>query len=356
MSFNQIIKLQGHRRQSPREVFAKLAKSPSSLLTADHYGSGEIVQNFEGRIARLLGKEAGLLFPSGTMAQQIALRIWADRHGSRSVALHPTSHLLLHEQDAFRKLHGLKATVCGSWWQPLTVKDLPSDTDHLAALIVELPQRHSGGCLPRWQDLVDLSRYCRERAIALHLDGARLWECTSYYDRPLAEICALVDSVYVSFYKGLGATHGAMLLGNPSLIEDARVWQRRHGGNLVHMYPTAISASDGLDCHLHRMPSYLRTAKALARLFHQPPLVTCIPEDPQINMFHLRFAKADQIVAEALKAARLQTGLSFGECPTSPNSKIFSTLELYIGDSATELPIDQIKSAWTVILDVLNKT
>jgi threonine aldolase len=76
---------------------------------------------------------------------------------------------------------------------------------------LELPQREIGGLLPEWDDLVAQAAWTRERGIALHLDGARLWEAAPFYERSYAEIAGLFDSVYVSFYKGLGALAGPRL-------------------------------------------------------------------------------------------------------------------------------------------------
>jgi len=90
----------------------------------------------------------------------------------------------------------------------------------------------------------------RERNITLQLDGARLWECQPFYQRSYAEIAALFDTVYVSFYKILGGITGAMLLGPEDVIAEARIWQRRHGGNLVRMFPFVLSAKQGLETRL----------------------------------------------------------------------------------------------------------
>lgn len=111
-------------------------------------------------------------------------------------------------------------------------------------------QRYNGGACVAWEDVVAISRWCRERGIRLHLDGARLWEAQAYYQRDWPDICSLFDSVYVSFYKGLGAMAGAMLLGNHSFIQRARIWQRRMGGNVYTSLPYEISARWALESNL----------------------------------------------------------------------------------------------------------
>ena len=170
-------------------------------------------------MAALLGKPAAAFMPSGTMAQQIALRIAVERAGINHVAMHPTSHLELHEERAYAHLHGLRVTLLGPRQRPVarqpTWRRVP---ERLAALLVELPAREIGGRLPAWDDLVALATLARSRGIHLQMDGARLWEAReAYAPRTHADIAALFDSVYVSFYKGIGALAGAMLLGSERL-------------------------------------------------------------------------------------------------------------------------------------------
>ena len=96
------------------------------------------------------------------------------------------------------------------------------------------------------------------------MDGARLWEAGPFYARPYADICDLFDSVYVSFYKGIGAIAGAALAGSSDFVAEGRIWQRRHGGNLVQMYPFVISARANFRRRLSRFEHYAARARAIA--------------------------------------------------------------------------------------------
>ena len=112
-----------------------------------------------------------------------------------------TVHAATHQ--AYRELLGLNATVCGDPVRALTARDVIDgcDASAVGVVIVELPQRENGGRTMSWDDLVQLRRFTTKHNIALHLDGARLWEVQPFYGRPYSEICALFDTVYVSFYK-----------------------------------------------------------------------------------------------------------------------------------------------------------
>ena len=133
----------------------------------------------------------------------------ADRSGRRGVAWHPTCHLEIHESRAYQLLHGLHARTVGAPDRLLTLADLEEVKETLGTLLLELPQREIGGQLPAWEELEAQVGWARERGLAVHLDGARLWEARTFYERPLSEIAGLFDSVYVSFYKGLGGMPAA---------------------------------------------------------------------------------------------------------------------------------------------------
>jgi len=116
--------LRGHRPRSVADQLREIAECPLALKPSDGYGRGGYVAEFEAGIARLLGKEAAVFMPSGTMAQQIALRIWADEARNPVIAYHPTCHLEIHEQMAYRELHHLEAILVGGRDRMFTLADL----------------------------------------------------------------------------------------------------------------------------------------------------------------------------------------------------------------------------------------
>ncbi|HEX8731970.1 MAG TPA: beta-eliminating lyase-related protein, partial [Ktedonobacterales bacterium] len=180
-------RLFGHSAPDMRRELLALAESVGADELPDSYGSGALIEDFEREIASLLGKEAAVFMPSGTMAQQIALRIWSDRSGRRSVAFHPTCHLELHEQKGYALLHGLHGALVGDPDRLITLADLRARPEPLAALLLELPQREIGGQLPTWDALVEQTAWAHEHGAAAHMDGARLWEAGPTYGRSYAE-------------------------------------------------------------------------------------------------------------------------------------------------------------------------
>ncbi len=202
----------------------------------DLYGERALAERLEARVTELLGKEAAVRMPSRTMAQQIALRIHCEWRGNRQIAFHPQCHLDVHEERGYAHLHGLRADLLGSRERLPTPEDLEAVREPLGAVVLALSAREIGGQLPAWEELTAFCTKARDEGIALHMDGARLWQCAPFYQRTLAEIADLFDTVYVSF-KDLGAPAGAALTQTKVVIDEARVWQIRHGGRLFAAYP-----------------------------------------------------------------------------------------------------------------------
>ena len=147
--------------------------------------------------------------------------------------------------------------------------------------------------------------WARERGAAAHLDGARLWESAAGYGRTPAEIAALFDTVYVSFYKGIGALAGCCVAGPADVIAQVREWRRRMGGTLYGLWPSAASALTCLAARLPRFPAYLEHARAIAAALSDVPGVTVIPDPPQVPMMHLLLrASKDDYAAAARRLAK----------------------------------------------------
>jgi len=278
--------------RSPAQAFADLARSCAELGIEewDLYGESGPVGRLESELVGLFGVEAASFFPSGIMAQQAALRVHTDRAGIRRVALPDLSHLLLHEEDGPRLLHGLEISILTRGFQAPAARHLEAMPGRLGAVLVELPLREAGCLLPTWDDLAGLSQACRARGVALHFDGARIWESQPWFGRPLPEISALADSLYVSFYKGLGGMAGAALLGPADFIAEARLWRRRQGGTVYHLTAEAVSALAGLKDQLPIVADTVRWARAFAA--ELPSFIAVQPSVPQANQF-LAYAAGD---------------------------------------------------------------
>ena len=293
--------LGGHGRASARDWVARLAASPVLDLELDVYSDGPAMKQLEQETAALLGKPAGMFFHKGITAQQAALLVHAQATNRRTVALHPSSHFAMDEHDTLDRLAGLVSLRLGSDIRHFTAADLERVGEPLGCVTLEVPLRRAGFVAPSWDELVGVSTWCRSRNIPFHLDGARLWEVAPHYGRSLHEISALADSVYVSFYKGLGGMGGCVLAGTPALMAGCRAWRNRFGGDMPTIFPYVLTGLEGLRLHLPRMGDYYRHACAIADAVAATPGLRVRPHAPHGNSVQVHF-NAPRAVVEAAAA------------------------------------------------------
>jgi threonine aldolase len=319
----------GHGRATAASMLATIPAGTA----LDTYGEGGVVADLEAEIGRLLGKPAAVFLPSGTMAQQAVLRVHADTRQRRTVLFHPMCHLEQREEQAYQRLHGLIGRPVGGRDRLITLADLTAIAEPPAVLLLELPQRDLGGQQPVFDDLVAQVDWARERDAAAHLDGARLWESAAGYGKSPGEIGALFDTVYVSFYKGIGALPGCCAAGPEDVIAQVREWRRRMGGTLYGLWPGAASALSCLAERLPKFPAYLEHARAIAAALAAVPGVTVIPDPPQVPMMHLLLRADRDDYAKAAWRLAEDSGIWTSPEPMRTVDPNVQRLELSVGDA-----------------------
>ncbi len=303
----------------------------------DRYGEGGAVTELESEIMLVLGMPAAVFLPSGTMAQQAVLRVHADRRQRRVVVFHPACHIDVHEGRGYERLHQLTGRPAGQRDRLLTVTDLEEVAEPIGSLVIELPQRDLGGQQPDWAALEAQVAWGRERGAAVHLDGARVWESAAGYGKPPAGIAGLFDTVYVSFYKGLGALPGCCVAGPEDVVAEVREWRHRMGGTLAGLWPNAASALSCLARRLPMMPRYLSHARAIADALRDLPGVTVLPDPPQTPMLHLLLrTTAEDFSGAARRLAAGQAVWTWPAAMTTPDPGI-QRVELSVGDATLAL-------------------
>jgi threonine aldolase len=326
-----------------------LATIPPDTVT-DHYGEGGVVTELESEIMLVLGKPAAVFLPSGTMAQQAVLRVHADRRQRRAVVFHPACHIDVHEGRGYERLHQLTGRPAGEPHRLLTVTDLEQVAEPIGSLVIELPQRDLGGQQPDWAALEAQVNWARDRGAAAHLDGARLWESAAGYGRPPADIAGLFDTVYVSFYKGLGALPGCCVAGPEDIVAEVREWRHRMGGTLFGLWPNAASALSCLARRLPMMPRYLSHTRAIADALRDLPGVTIIPDPPQTPMLHLLLrTTAEDFTAAARRLAAGQGMWTWPGAMSTPDPGT-QRVELTVGDATLALRPGEVREIITALL------
>ncbi len=317
----------------------------------DRYGDGGVVSVLEKEIASLLGKPEAVFLPSGTMAQQAVLRVHADARHRRTVVFHPKCHVERHEGQAYQRLHNLTGRPAGHQDRLMTLDDLTAIGEPVAALLIELPQRDIGGQQPAWDDLAAQCRWAASGGAAAHLDGARLWESAAGYGRPPAEIAALFDTVYVSFYKGIGALPGCCVAGPAEVIGQVREWRQRMGGTLYGLWPNAASALSCLASRLPRMPGYLEHARAIADALREVPGVRVIPDPPQTSMMHWLLAVPKERFDRTVRVIAEERGVWTWPQALATADPDVQRVELSVGDATCAMSpseIAEIMRAFTI--------
>lgn len=317
---------------------------------SDIYGDG-VVEALEKKVAGLLGMEAAAFFPTGTMAQQVALRCWAGRTGDPTVALHALAHPEVHERDAFSRVSGLRPVRVTSEPRLPTADEVRDFEEPFGALMLELPLRDAGFVLPSWEELTAVVDAARERDAVVHFDGARLWETTAHFGRPLHEIASLADSVYVSFYKSLGGYGGAALAGPKPLVEEAKAWRHRYGGQIFQQFPTVLSALAGLERELPRLPEYVAHARVVATAIREGlaaagvPWARVHPGTPHTHEFQVWLPYDVDVLSEAAIRQGEETGTVLFANAWAERGPGVAATEVSVRAEALEWTADDVRAA-----------
>ncbi|MEU6722704.1 beta-eliminating lyase-related protein [Nonomuraea wenchangensis] len=328
-------------RRRPRVMLERMLALVDDDTPAD--GPEGPVAVLERRLADLLGKESALFFPSGTMAQQTALRVHADRRGRRTFAAHPQTHLDVWEEQGYNAVHGLTLRRAGDPYELMTAKDLAAAVgEPPAAVVWELPQRDLGGLLPEWDDLCEQIALVRAAGAAAHLDGARLWEAQSYYRRPFDEIAALFDTVYVSLYKSLQGVRGAVLASDAATVNAAAVWRQRLGGGIGDAWPLALAALVHLDTLADRMPAYREHAIAVAAAINADGAARAHPDPPQTPLFHVHLPADRRAVEQAGQEILAEHGVQLWGRVRPASEPGRCAFEVTVGENAMEFTPDEV--------------
>lgn len=269
------------------ERIAGMAAGVAPDDAPDSYGEGGPVEKLEDRVAELLGTEAAVFFPTGTMAQQVALRYNAELTGRRAVALHQLSHPRMYERDAYSALTGLRAVTPTTRPRNPTADEIADLPEPVGTVMLELPLRDAGFVLPTGDELAAACAAAHAAGARVHLDGARLWESTVHLGRSWSEVVALADSTYVSFYKSLGGISGAALAGAEPLARYARAWRHRYGGSVFQQWPAALAALAGLDSVLPELARHVAHARTIAAALAALPGARVHPDPPHTHQFRL---------------------------------------------------------------------
>ncbi|MCC6248485.1 MAG: threonine aldolase family protein [Rubrivivax sp.] len=277
----------------------------------DQYGEDPTTNRLQERMAALLGKEAALWMPSGTMANQVALLVLA-RPGDEVVTARE-AHAGWHEAGGAAANAGVQIVEVGERGV-FTCADLDAAIKPAglpvfpATTVVEIENTHNraGGVVFPQDEVVRICALARERGLASFLDGARLWNAAVASGRSEAELVAPFDLVSVAFSKGLGAPGGSLLAGPRDLIQRANRQRRRLGGAMRQVGFFAAAALHGVEHHRARLAEDHANARRLAERLAGCAAVQLDLASVQTNIvvFHLKPGAPDAAAVVAAARAR----------------------------------------------------
>ncbi|HEY7958008.1 MAG TPA: low-specificity L-threonine aldolase [Polyangia bacterium] len=255
----------------------------------DVYGEDPTVNRLQERVAALLGKEAALYVPSGTMANQIAL--YTLTQPGDEVLVSSGAHCMYYESGAAAALSGVQLRELGGPDGRFSVAEVEAainpDNAHYPptrVIAVENSHNRSGGRIFPEPAIAAIAKLARARGIALHLDGARLWNVHAASGRSLADLAAPFDTVSVCLSKGLGAPVGSLVAGSKSLIARAHRRRKMLGGGMRQAGLLAAAGLYALDHHLQRLKDDHENARKIAQAVAGAPGVAIDPATVETNI------------------------------------------------------------------------
>ena len=250
------------------------------------------VRRLEERVAAMLGKDRALFFPSGTMANQAAIWVLAER--GTEVYADAGAHVVHYEMGGAAALGGVQLRTVAPSGDVMSAEDLlqtlrPPSRHALRAslLCVENTHNGAGGRVTPLAELRALQEVAADRGLPVHLDGARLWNAAAALQVPLDALAGTADTVMVSFSKGLGAPVGAALAGSDAAITAAHAARKRFGGGMRQSGILAAGAIHALDLHLERLVEDHEHARLLASALEGVHGIRVVPPDTNIVMLDL---------------------------------------------------------------------
>lgn len=275
----------------------------------DVFGDDPTVKRLEARVAEMLGKEAALFAPSGTMANQLAVR--AHTESGDEILIDGNAHIYYYEAGGPAALSGVSCRCLNGVRGIFTAADVeaalrPPDQHYPPTKLVCLENTHNrgGGTIWPLERIREVADIARRQGLRMHLDGARLWNASVATGIAERDYAAPFDSVSVCFSKGLGAPIGSALCGSRDFIQRARRFRKMFGGGMRQVGILAAGALYALEHQRSRLADDHANARALAQGLARLPGIELDPATIQTNIvfFNVKTMPAKDLVQKLEQA------------------------------------------------------
>lgn len=308
----------------------------------DQFAEDPTVNLLQERVAALLGKEAALWLPTGTMANQVALRV-LTRPGDEVLASREC-HAVWHETGGSAANAGVQITEIGARGVFTAEEFLAArkPRGHLVyppTTLVQIENTHNraGGVIFPQKEAERVCSAAREHNVASYMDGARLWNAAVASGRPLTELAAPFDLVGVSLSKGLGAPGGSLLVGSRALVDQAIRYRRMAGGAMRQVGIFAAAGLYALDHHVERLAEDHLNARRIGERLARSPRIDLDLATVQTNILVFRLAAQAPDAAALVAQARERGVLVFAFGPRTVRAVTHLDLSAAQCDQAAEI-------------------
>jgi len=255
----------------------------------DVFGEDPTVNRFQAEMAEMFDMEAGLFVPSGTMSNQLCLYVLTNP--GDEVIIDETGHVFNYESGAaahlssvqLRPLKGVRGKLTNDLVEP-AIRPRNDWDPHTRVIAIENSTNKGGGACYTREELIGISSIAARHDLAVHLDGARIWNAMAATGIEPGFFGVIADTISVSFSKGLGAPVGSMMLGSKDLIMKARRIRKMWGGGMRQIGILAAAAKYGVDNHMELLKDDHRRAKIFAKEISRHPGFTIDPETVETNI------------------------------------------------------------------------
>jgi len=284
---------------SPPDYLRKLEEiNAEKSIERDFYGQGGATQLLEEKFAEITGKEKAIYLPSGTMANQLAIKLL---NGINTKVIVPeNSHIYRDEADAAQSVHSLRLIPTGKDKPFFDLEDVKASIDYLnqsevfesglGTIAIESPVRRADGAVVPFETLREITEFAIENGYKMHLDGARLHLASFYTGVSIVEYASLFDTVYISLYKYLHANGGAVLCGDEDLINRVSHQIKILGGTVYQNWTNTSVALHSLENIEARWKQVLAVGGELIGKLNELPKVNVKTIENGSNIYRLKFA------------------------------------------------------------------
>jgi threonine aldolase len=274
----------------------------SHPISKDRYGTGGALESLEKKFTEITGKERAIFMPSGTMANQLAISVLSGNN--TKVFVQETSHIYRDEADAAQAVFQKRLMPLAQNETYFSAKQLQEAIESLpreeafqsgiGAVSIENPVRRTDGRMVPLEEIKKISEYCRSKNIKLHLDGARLFMASGWSGISIKEYASYFDTVYISLYKYLGASSGAVLCGDKTVIDKMPHLIKIHGGSMYGNWTNAAMAMERLEGFENRLQNSIKRANEIFSELNKLASIKITPLLGGTNIYQLTLSgKAD---------------------------------------------------------------